>query len=61
MGQLVCKSLHVVGSQPSGVVDDVVMRRRNSSLTNGLADQEEVVPLPPSDLRVNHGPRTGVL
>ena len=35
----------MVGSQCSGVLDDVVRRRVNRSLAYGLGDEVEVVPL----------------
>lgn len=43
MSLLVSKHLNLVSAPAAGVVNDVVACRRDCSLTNGLADQEEVV------------------
>jgi hypothetical protein len=40
---LVAQHLHLIGCEAIGVVDDVVARRRDGSLTNTLTDQEEVI------------------
>lgn len=43
MRLLVSEQLNLVSAQAAGVVNDVVACRRDCSLANGLADQEEVV------------------
>lgn len=43
MRVLVREDLHLIRSQSTLVVDDVVAGGRHSSLADGLADQEEVV------------------
>lgn len=44
VAQLVGEPLHVVGLQSSGVVHDVVVRRRDTAGVDGLAHNVEVVP-----------------
>jgi len=45
MSHLVCKTLHVIWFESSCVPDNIVVCWRNSSLANGLRDQEEVIPI----------------
>jgi hypothetical protein len=43
MSQLVCEHLELIGTHADGVVDDVVARWRDCSLTDTLTDEIEVV------------------
>jgi hypothetical protein len=43
MRHLVSQQLHLIGLESAGVVDDVVACWRDRSLTNRLADEEEIV------------------
>ena len=44
MSELVGESLEMVRLQTAGIINDIVMGRRNCALSNGLADQEKVIP-----------------
>lgn len=44
VAQLVGEPLHVIGLQSTGVVHDVVVRRRDAATVDGLAHDVEVVP-----------------
>ena len=44
MSQFISKSLHVVWGKSRGVMDNIEMCGTNSSLTNRLAYQKEIIP-----------------
>ena len=44
VSQLVCQALEVIWCQPGAVLNHVVMGWGHCSLTNRLADKEEVIP-----------------
>lgn len=55
--QLVCELLHMVCFHTGGVMYNNVVCRCHCTLSNMLADQEEVVPIPSGDSVVHYGSR----